>query len=181
MNDTIATLFVAFLYLLIVAIIVRSLLSWFPNAQNNEFARILHNVTEPLLQPVRQIMPRTGMIDFSAMVVLILLYVMIVVVQTAAGISFQRMDDTFTTYGAKVDEAAGTITLAGGGPGQRPAAGAPTQAGVLTFERPSPDRLALVGEMDGRKVRMELTYYDRENFRLVQGRFRWVQQTPFNR
>jgi YggT family protein len=83
-NDTIATLFVAFLYLLIVAIIVRSLLSWFPNAQNNEFARILHNVTEPLLQPVRQIMPRTGMIDFSAMVVLILLYVMIVVVQTAA-------------------------------------------------------------------------------------------------
>lgn len=84
MNDTIATLFVAFLYLLIVAIIVRSLLSWFPNAQNNEFARILHNVTEPLLQPVRQIMPRTGMIDFSAMVVLILLYVMIVVVQTAA-------------------------------------------------------------------------------------------------
>jgi YggT family protein len=84
MNDTVATIFIAFLYLLIVAIIVRSLLSWFPNAQNNEFARVLHRVTEPLLQPVRQLMPRTGMIDFSAMVVIILLIVMVRVVETAA-------------------------------------------------------------------------------------------------
>jgi YggT family protein len=84
MNEAIATVFIGFLYLLIVAIIVRSLLSWFPNAQNNEFARVLHQVTEPLLQPVRQLIPRTGMIDFSAMVVIIVLIVMIQVVQTAA-------------------------------------------------------------------------------------------------
>ncbi len=84
MNETIATIFVAFLYLLIVAVIVRSLLSWFPNAQNSEFARVLHQVTEPLLQPVRRLLPRTGMIDFSAMVVIIVLFVMIQVVQTAA-------------------------------------------------------------------------------------------------
>jgi YggT family protein len=84
MNDTIATVFIGFLYLLIVAIVVRSLLSWFPNAQNNEFARVLHQVTEPLLQPVRQLMPRTGMIDFSAMVVIIVLIVMVEVVRTAA-------------------------------------------------------------------------------------------------
>lgn len=84
MNETIATVFIGFLYLLIAAIIVRSLLSWFPNAQNNEFARIVHRVTEPLLQPVRQLMPRTGMIDFSAMVVIIVLIVMVQVVRTAA-------------------------------------------------------------------------------------------------
>ena len=84
MNETIATVFIAFLYLLIVAIVVRSLLSWFPNAQNNEFARVLHQVTEPLLQPVRQLMPRTGMIDFSAMVVIIVLIVMVEVVRSAA-------------------------------------------------------------------------------------------------
>ncbi len=84
MNETVATVFIGFLYLLIAAIIVRSLLSWFPNAQNNEFARIVHRVTEPLLQPVRQLMPRTGMIDFSAMVVIIVLIVMVQVVRTAA-------------------------------------------------------------------------------------------------
>lgn len=84
MNESIATAFVIFLYILIFAIIGRSLLSWFPNAQNNEFARLLHQVTEPLLQPVRNIMPRTGMIDLSAMVVIIVLIVMVRVVQAAA-------------------------------------------------------------------------------------------------
>lgn len=84
MNDTIATIFTGFLYILILAIIGRSLLSWFPQGQNNQFARILFDVTEPLLAPVRRFMPRTGMIDFSALVVIILLYVMIAVVNQAA-------------------------------------------------------------------------------------------------
>ena len=84
MNDQIANVFILFLYVLIFAIIVRSLLTWFPIDRNNELVRLLNNVTEPLLEPVRRIMPRTGMIDFSAMVVIIVLYVMITVVRTAA-------------------------------------------------------------------------------------------------
>lgn len=84
MNGTIATVFSAFLYILIFAIIGRSLLSWFPQGQNNQFARILFDVTEPLLAPVRRLLPRTGIIDFSAMIVIILLFVMINVVNTAS-------------------------------------------------------------------------------------------------
>jgi YggT family protein len=84
MNDQIASIFVLFLYVLIFAIVIRSLLSWFPIDRNNELVRLLDMVTEPLIDPVRRIMPRTGMIDFSAMVVIIVLYVMITVVQTAA-------------------------------------------------------------------------------------------------
>ncbi len=84
MNDQIANVFVLFLYVLIFAIVVRSLLSWFPIDRNNELVRLLDMVTEPLIDPVRRIMPRTGMIDFSAMIVIIVLYVMITVVQTAA-------------------------------------------------------------------------------------------------
>jgi hypothetical protein len=53
------------------------------------------------------------------------------VVQFATAVSFQRMDDTFTGC--------------------------------------------------GRKVQMELQYYDRSSFLLVQSRFRWVQDYPFNR
>jgi YggT family protein len=84
-NDQIAAIFIAFLYVLIAAIIVRSLLSWFPNIdRSNQFVRLLDAVTEPLLQPVRNIMPRTGMIDFSAMIVIVVLFVMITVVQAAA-------------------------------------------------------------------------------------------------
>lgn len=84
MNDQIASIFILFLYVLIFAIIIRSLLSWFPVDRNNELVRLLNTITEPLLEPVRRIMPRTGMIDFSAMVVIIVLYIMITVVRTAA-------------------------------------------------------------------------------------------------
>ena len=46
--------------------------------------RLLDAITEPLLEPVRRMLPRTGMIDLSAMVVMIVLYIMVAVVQTAA-------------------------------------------------------------------------------------------------
>ena len=85
MNDQIATVFVVFLYLLIAAIVVRSLISWFPNVdRGGQFVRLLDTVTEPLLAPVRNIMPRTGMIDFSAMIVIVVLLVMVSVVRAAA-------------------------------------------------------------------------------------------------
>lgn len=85
MNDQIASVFIVFLYILIAAIIVRSLLSWFPNVdRNSQWVRMLDNVTEPLIQPVRNLLPKTGMIDFSAMIVIVVLYVMITVIQIAA-------------------------------------------------------------------------------------------------
>lgn len=84
MNDQVASIFILFLYVLIFAIIFRSLLSWFPVDRNNELVRLLNMVTEPLLEPVRRIMPRTGMIDFSAMIVIVVLIVMVRVVQAAA-------------------------------------------------------------------------------------------------
>lgn len=84
MNDTIALLFTTFLYALLIAIVIRSLLTWFPGASQNEFGRLLARITEPILGPVRQRMPRTGMIDFSALVVIVVLYLMIQVVNQAA-------------------------------------------------------------------------------------------------
>ncbi len=80
MNPTVAAIFTAFLYALVIAVVLRALMSWFPNAANNQFGRILYQVTEPLLEPVRRIMPRTGIIDLSALIVIIVLYVMISVV-----------------------------------------------------------------------------------------------------
>lgn len=80
MNPTIAALFNAFLYILIIAMVARALLSWFPISQNNPFIRIVHQITDPLVEPVRRVMPRTGMIDLSPMVVVVVLWLMILVV-----------------------------------------------------------------------------------------------------
>jgi hypothetical protein len=41
--------------------------------------------------------------------------------------------------------------------------------------------MLLDGEVDGRPVRMELRRMAREDFLLLQTRFRWVQDLPFNR
>jgi YggT family protein len=80
-NPAITQLLVIFLYALIVAVIVRSLLTWFPIRRDNEFVRLLDRVTEPLVDPIRRILPRTGSFDFSPMIVTVLLYVMVIAVQ----------------------------------------------------------------------------------------------------
>ncbi len=81
MNDQVALIFTTVLYALIALVIARSLISWFPISPTNSFARFLYDATEPLLGPVRRLLPRTGMIDFSAMAVILLLYVMIYAVR----------------------------------------------------------------------------------------------------
>jgi YggT family protein len=62
---------------LIVALIIRSLMSWLPLDPHNVFVNIVHAITEPILAPLRRIVPRLEMIDLSPMLAIILLYVII--------------------------------------------------------------------------------------------------------
>jgi YggT family protein len=83
-NDQVALVFTTFLYILIALVVARALISWFPTRPDNPFVRVIHQLTEPMLEPIRRFMPKTGMIDLSAMVLIVLLYVMIAVVNRAA-------------------------------------------------------------------------------------------------
>lgn len=69
--------FVNFLFqALMLAIVGRALLSWFPIRPGNPFhplAVVLHQITEPILGPLRRIIPTFGMIDLSPIVALLLL------------------------------------------------------------------------------------------------------------
>ena len=64
-------------YVLIVAIIIRSLMSWFTVDPKNILVNIVHTITEPMLAPLRRVLPRLEMIDLSPMVAIILLYVVV--------------------------------------------------------------------------------------------------------
>jgi hypothetical protein len=86
--------------------------------------------------------------------------------------TFQRMDDSFLGYGAKIGMAAKTIAVTAG-----PNAPAPT----FTFRPPDSEHLILEGSLDGRKIRMETRRFDRNNFLLVTRGFNWIQERPFNR
>lgn len=60
--------------LFVFAIFARSILSFFPIRYDSPLApvvRILHQVTEPVLAPVRRMLPPMGGLDLSPLVVII--------------------------------------------------------------------------------------------------------------
>ncbi len=57
---------------LTLAIFVRVILSWFMT-RPNMLTSILDKITDPILAPLRRIIPRAGMFDFSPLVAIILL------------------------------------------------------------------------------------------------------------
>ncbi len=58
---------------LTIAIFIRVVLSWVSLGQSNRLTIILYHVTEPILAPLRRIIPRVGMLDFSPMAAIVLL------------------------------------------------------------------------------------------------------------
>ena len=95
-------------------------------------------------------------------------------IQTGTGISFQRMDDTFLSYGVKTDMVAKMIAVT---------TGPNAPAATFSFQRPDPDRLILAGTLDGPAIHMETRLFDRNKLLLVSRSqmFNWIQERPFNR
>jgi YggT family protein len=61
------------LNLLAIAIFIRAILSWVAPDPTNPLVQVLDQITEPILGPLRQVIPRIGMIDISPLVAIILL------------------------------------------------------------------------------------------------------------
>ena len=55
------------------AIFIRVILSWFPVRPDNPAVGFLNFITEPVLAPLRRIIPRTGVFDFAPMVAMLIL------------------------------------------------------------------------------------------------------------
>jgi uncharacterized membrane protein YphA (DoxX/SURF4 family) len=85
----------------------------------------------------------------------------------------QQMDDSFTYYGATINPAAKTLALTGNA--------ASRSKGNFTFQRLSANELALVGDMDGQRLHIQLQLLDREKLLLVSRGFHWIQERPLNR
>lgn len=67
-------LLLALLQVYLFVFIARALLSWFPIRPGTGLATVhggLVAVTEPVLAPVRRVLPRVGMIDLSFVVVIL--------------------------------------------------------------------------------------------------------------
>jgi YggT family protein len=61
-------------WVLTIAVFIRVLLSWIPNLDpRNPVIEFIYGITEPILAPIRSIMPRTMMFDFSPMIAIFVL------------------------------------------------------------------------------------------------------------
>ena len=67
------TLINAALTALLLAIFLRAILSWFPVGANNPIFTMVIQITEPILQPIRRVLPRTGGLDLSPMVAILVI------------------------------------------------------------------------------------------------------------
>jgi YggT family protein len=76
MSDRILDIVIYLLQALSIAIIVRALLSWFDPGFRSSFGRLIYDITEPVVGPIRRVMPPLGMFDLSTIVAIVLIQVL---------------------------------------------------------------------------------------------------------
>jgi YggT family protein len=63
-------------YVLLVAIFIRIIFSWTNFDPENPIAQVINQITEPIIAPIRSVMPRIGMFDLSPMAASFLLIIL---------------------------------------------------------------------------------------------------------
>ncbi len=66
------------LYIYLFSIFIQAILSWFPEMRNNPLNTFLYRLNDPLLRPARQYIRPVEGFDFSPLVVMLILYLLIV-------------------------------------------------------------------------------------------------------
>jgi YggT family protein len=72
----IGSLVILLLYAMQIAIILRFIFSWIDPTGRTAIGGFLNGVTEPILGPLRRLMPSLGAIDISPMVAFIVIYIL---------------------------------------------------------------------------------------------------------
>ena len=71
-----AGLLISILNILSLLIFARAIFSWFDPGFSSQIGRVLFDITEPIIAPVRQVTPNFGMLDLSVFFTLILLMIL---------------------------------------------------------------------------------------------------------
>jgi YggT family protein len=64
---------ITFLWVMQIALLGRVLSSWIDRSQSNPISQALFQLTEPIVAPIRAILPSMGMLDFSPLVAMFML------------------------------------------------------------------------------------------------------------
>ena len=66
------------------AIFARAIVSWFPIDQDGPIVKVLDAITEPILGPLRRVVPRVGQFDITPMVAILIIIVIQSVLKSSA-------------------------------------------------------------------------------------------------
>ena len=72
-------------YILYAALIGRVIISWINVSPSNPIVGIIYQVTEPVLSPIRRVLPKMGTLDLSPMIAIILITVFQRIIIRAVG------------------------------------------------------------------------------------------------
>ncbi len=61
------------LELLMIMVFVHAIGSWIPSIRESRFYEVLDRIVEPMLRPIRQVVPSLGGVDISPMILIIIL------------------------------------------------------------------------------------------------------------
>lgn len=67
-----ANVLAVILQLVMILVVVRAVISWFSPDPRNGLVRILTSATEPLLKPIRRFIPNWGGVDWSPLIMILL-------------------------------------------------------------------------------------------------------------
>ena len=74
------------LWLVWIAIFARVLVSWIATpgrgGLNNPIVNFIYQITEPILAPLRQVIPRLGLFDFTPMIAMVIITVIISILES---------------------------------------------------------------------------------------------------
>lgn len=79
----IAGLLISILQIFSFILFARALMSWFDPGMQSTIGRALYDITEPVVAPVRQVVPRMGGLDLSIMVTIFLIIILQRVIASA--------------------------------------------------------------------------------------------------
>jgi YggT family protein len=69
------------IWVYIISLIVQAVMSWVGSAHGNPVAPLIQSLTDPLLRPVRRVMPNIGALDLSPLVVILILNILLIIIE----------------------------------------------------------------------------------------------------
>ena len=76
MNPYVAQFTMTFLTILTWSVVARALIGWLPIDQTSTVYQVLFRITEPVIDPIRRVLPNTGMMDLSPLAAILVLIVL---------------------------------------------------------------------------------------------------------